>query len=81
MISSFSCFPRKVLAVLEKAPEHDVKVWDLFDCPVAERWMRGRTMLLGDAAHPFLPCRSINGILGLNYSANASADMGQGGAM
>ena len=30
-------------------------LWGLFRRPVAARWQDGRTVLLGDAAHPMLP--------------------------
>lgn len=33
----------------------DVYLWGLFRHPVAERWHRGRAVILGDAAHPMLP--------------------------
>lgn len=33
----------------------DVRLWGLFGHPVAEKWFSGRTVLMGDAAHPTLP--------------------------
>ncbi|HVG46601.1 MAG TPA: FAD-dependent monooxygenase [Rubellimicrobium sp.] len=40
-------------AILARVQE--VGRWGLFRHPVAERWHDGRTVLLGDAAHPTLP--------------------------
>jgi salicylate hydroxylase len=33
----------------------EVHLWGLFRHPVAEAWLRGHAVLLGDAAHPTLP--------------------------
>jgi 2-polyprenyl-6-methoxyphenol hydroxylase-like FAD-dependent oxidoreductase len=35
----------------------DVKVWVLYDMQSMPSWTRGRLVLVGDAAHPSLPCR------------------------
>ncbi len=50
---AFSGFPadiRRLLGLCE-----NVHLWGLFAHPVAERWYRGTTAILGDAAHPTLP--------------------------
>lgn len=59
LLESFSSFPPKVRALLEKAPQDGVQAWNLLDRPEVKRWAKGRTVLLGDAAHPFLPCKRI----------------------
>jgi len=33
-----------------------MKVWDLLDMDVIPTWNKNRLVLIGDAAHPFLPC-------------------------
>jgi salicylate hydroxylase len=43
---------RKIVAL---APA-DVKVWVLYDMQALPSWTRERLVLIGDAAHPFLPC-------------------------
>lgn len=32
-----------------------LKVWTLLDMDRIPRWFKGKVVLLGDAAHPFLP--------------------------
>lgn len=49
----YAGWPREVQALIEAAPE--AWRWGLFDRPALPRWGRGRTSLLGDAAHPMLP--------------------------
>jgi hypothetical protein len=36
--------------------DEEVKVWMLYDMQSLPSWTRGRLVLIGDAAHPFLPC-------------------------
>lgn len=58
MVKLFSeGFSPAVHKMLEKAPDDDIKIFDLLDMEVLPTWIRGRTALLGDAAHPFLPCK------------------------
>ena len=45
--------------MLEKAPADDVMLWDLLDMEVLPSFVKGRVLLLGDAAHPFLPCMAV----------------------
>ena len=68
--------------LLSSAPE-DVSLWVLYDMPALRTWVKGRLALLGDAAHPFLPCKTTP-------SAHQKSaliffdlllDLGQGGAM
>ncbi|KAH7018631.1 hypothetical protein B0J12DRAFT_746740 [Macrophomina phaseolina] len=55
LIGHFDGFSSPVIRMLEKAPEDDVMLWDLLDMEVLPTWVSGKTVLLGDAAHPFLP--------------------------
>lgn len=44
--------------LLSYAPE-DVRTWQLYDMGDLRTWTSGRVALIGDAAHPFLPCEYI----------------------
>ena len=44
-----------VIALMERAPEDSLIKWGLFARAPLPGWQRGRTTLLGDAAHPMLP--------------------------
>ncbi|OJD29375.1 salicylate hydroxylase [Diplodia corticola] len=55
LIQHFDGFSSPVMHMLEKAPAEDVMLWDLLDMEVLPTFIRGRAVLLGDAAHPFLP--------------------------
>ncbi|KAK1468056.1 hypothetical protein CCUS01_06760 [Colletotrichum cuscutae] len=56
MLKSFETFGDGAKAVLEQAPEEDLKVWPLLDMEPLEKWSEGRLALIGDACHPFTPC-------------------------
>ena len=47
------CSPLKKL--LANADE-DLKVWQLYDMKPLSTFAKGRLALIGDAAHPYLPC-------------------------
>jgi 2-polyprenyl-6-methoxyphenol hydroxylase-like FAD-dependent oxidoreductase len=51
-------FDPRVLAVLELADEAELKRWTLLDLEKVPRFTHERLVLVGDAAHPFLPCKS-----------------------
>jgi hypothetical protein len=40
------------------ADESSISLWKLLDRPSLPTWINNKAALLGDAAHPFLPCRS-----------------------
>lgn len=65
--------------MLEKAPADDVMLWDLLDMEVLPSFVKGRVLLLGDAAHPFLPCMAFQSNRSLQMLTK-NADMGQGAA-
>ncbi|EKG19946.1 Monooxygenase FAD-binding protein [Macrophomina phaseolina MS6] len=81
LLQSFSGYAPQVLRFLEMAPEGSVAVWDLLDMPVLPTWVNGRVALLGDAAHPFLPCKYGTVAVGFKVQMlMRSTDMGQGAA-
>ncbi|KAH7063745.1 hypothetical protein B0J12DRAFT_716071 [Macrophomina phaseolina] len=78
LLESFSSFPPKVRALLEKAPQDGVQAWNLLDCPEVKRWAKGRTVLLGDAAHPFLPYMGQGAAMAIEDAASISALLKKG---
>lgn len=52
---AFSNFPSGVQKIIESAD--NPKVWDLYDMPGLPTWTRGHAAVIGDAAHPFQPCK------------------------
>ena len=59
LLDIYSDFAPNVKALLEKADPDTLRLWQLLDMDKLQTWTRGRLALLGDAAHPFLPCKSI----------------------
>ncbi|KAK3994513.1 hypothetical protein QBC44DRAFT_340696 [Cladorrhinum sp. PSN332] len=57
LLDIFSDFGPKVQALLGMADENSLKAWTLLDMKKIPRWVEGKLALLGDAAHPFLPCQ------------------------
>ncbi|KKK11821.1 FAD binding domain protein [Aspergillus rambellii] len=55
MLQIFSAFDPAVLNLLSKADPNSVRVWKLLDMEEIPQWHNERLVLLGDAAHPFLP--------------------------
>lgn len=53
MLESFNDFPDQLKEILKRSPE--VALWQLRDIDPLETWVRGRTILIGDAAHAMLP--------------------------
>lgn len=53
LISCYKNFYPPLVDVMKKAT--DIKLWKLLDRPTLKKWIKGRTALLGDAAHSFLP--------------------------
>lgn len=51
--AAFADFAPELRGWLEQVDQ--VKLWGLFRHPVAERWHNGKTVTIGDAAHPTLP--------------------------
>ena len=36
---------------------NELRTWHLYDMKTMSTWTKGRLALIGDAAHPFLPCK------------------------
>jgi 2-polyprenyl-6-methoxyphenol hydroxylase-like FAD-dependent oxidoreductase len=51
----YSEFEPRVQALLELVDASELKLWTLLDMDRIPTWHKGKLVLLGDAAHPFLP--------------------------
>ena len=84
VVKAFSEFSPGVQQIIASA-DKNLKVWDLYDMEELPTWTRGHAALLGDAAHPFQPCKQPTSwkwtnLVCVTYTDN-SIDMGQGAAM
>lgn len=61
LIEVYKSFPEDWLKVLQCADNESLKVWKLLDMEVLDTWVNNRLVLLGDAAHPFLPHQGQGG--------------------
>lgn len=55
MMKGFAEFYPSARTLLSYADE-DLKVWQLMDMDQLKSWNKDRLALIGDSAHPFLPC-------------------------
>ncbi|KAH9907543.1 hypothetical protein F4778DRAFT_769022 [Xylariomycetidae sp. FL2044] len=53
LLGSYADFPDWLRAIFDQAP--DIALWQLRDIDPLPRWSKGRTILVGDAAHAMLP--------------------------
>jgi salicylate hydroxylase len=63
--SAFEGFHESVLSLIGCAPTGHLIKWGLFVRPPIATWRAGRTVLLGDAAHPILPFLGLGGALAI----------------
>jgi len=63
--SAFEGFHESVLSLIGCAPAGHLIKWGLFVRPPIATWRVGRTVLLGDAAHPILPFLGLGGALAI----------------
>lgn len=55
VIAQFQDFHPKLLRILDLPAHSEILKWHLRVLPLLPTWIRGRAMLLGDAAHASLP--------------------------
>lgn len=58
LLETYKEFGPVVRALLDMTDVGSLKVWSLLDMGRIPTWYKGRVVLLGDAAHPFLPRES-----------------------
>lgn len=56
VLKAFENFSQNTCKLLSYATEA-VRGWRLYDMETMPHWSKGRLALIGDAAHPFLPCK------------------------
>lgn len=58
LMGHFKSWSEPVLRLLDKAPDDGVMLWDLLDMELLPDLIKGKALLIGDAARPFLPRES-----------------------
>jgi salicylate hydroxylase len=82
MLRAFKEFCPAVQAAMENSGD-SLKIWDMYDMKTLPKWCEGSSAIIGDAAHPFQPCKTSSIYHAyLEYAKLTQfQDMGQGGAM
>jgi salicylate hydroxylase len=80
MLRAFKDFCPAVQAAMENSGD-SLKIWDMYDMKTLPKWCEGSSAIIGDAAHPFQPCKTFRTTVHKVCQANTIQDMGQGGAM
>ncbi|KAJ4120091.1 hypothetical protein NW768_010374 [Fusarium equiseti] len=73
-------FEPRVQALLELVDADELKLWTLLDMNRIPTWHKEKLVLLGDAAHPFLPRKPIP-LCSANITDISIPDQGQGGGI
>ncbi|KAK6087680.1 FAD binding domain protein [Seiridium cupressi] len=73
LLGSFSAFGPGPREVLKQAPEAEIKVWSLEDMESLATWFKGPLVLIGDAAHPFMPYSGQGGAMAIEDGAALGA--------
>ena len=81
LLQVFSGFGAALQKLIDKADPYDLKIYNLQDMEVLGHWTKHRVVLLGDAAHPFLPCKyGFDLVDAIRVDQLPVPDGGQGGA-
>lgn len=59
LLEMYQDFGPEVQQILRGVPEGELKLWDLMDMSCLPTWHKDSLVLIGDAAHPFLPCKFL----------------------
>lgn len=60
LLRVFRKFPADLLTLLRMADPDSIKVWKLLDMDTLPTWVKGKLALLGESAHPMLPCKFLS---------------------
>lgn len=71
LIGHFKSWSEPVLRLLDTAPDDGVMLWDLLDMELLPNLIKGKALLIGDAAHPFLP-RELSSCISLFHPSAVS---------
>ncbi|KAJ9144566.1 3-hydroxybenzoate 6-hydroxylase 1 [Pleurostoma richardsiae] len=55
LLEAYADFPAWLRAIFNSAPDEGIGLWQLRDFNPLPTWVRGRTIIIGDAAHAMLP--------------------------
>ncbi|SPO01434.1 related to salicylate 1-monooxygenase [Cephalotrichum gorgonifer] len=78
LLETYREFGPVVRALLDMTDVGSLKVWSLLDMAHIPTWFKGRVVLLGDAAHPFLPHQGQGGGVALEDAASLAALLPRG---
>ncbi len=56
LLDAYKGFGSDVVDLLGMVEENELKLWTLLDMKPLSSWTKAKLALVGDAAHPFLPC-------------------------
>ncbi|ETS85304.1 hypothetical protein PFICI_03329 [Pestalotiopsis fici W106-1] len=73
LLQLYHDFGDEVQQILQSVPEGDLKEWDLMDMASLPTWHKGALVLIGDAAHPFLPFMGQGGAMAIEDGAALAA--------
>lgn len=73
MLRVYEEYGDDVKTLLGMADPSTIKLWQLLDCDALETWVSGKSALLGDAAHPFLPHQGQGGAQAIEDGAALAA--------
>ncbi|KAF5570588.1 3-hydroxybenzoate 6-hydroxylase 1 [Fusarium phyllophilum] len=73
LLEVYKDFEPRVRAILNIVDASDLKLWTLLDMDRIPTWHKERLVLLGDAAHPFLPHQGQGGGIAIEDAASLVA--------
>lgn len=65
LLDVYKKYDPQVRKILAKADPETLKIWPLLDMETLPTWVDHRLVLIGDAAHPFLPYRASGGAMAI----------------
>ncbi|KAL1865425.1 hypothetical protein VTK73DRAFT_5255 [Phialemonium thermophilum] len=65
LIKVMECFGPAIRALLEMVDSSSLKLWTLLDMEQMPTWVKDKLVVLGDAAHPFLPFQGQGGAVAI----------------